>query len=89
MTISITTTGIALTGPLDPISSIDITDPDGITKTLNMGLISSTGMDAIVADTDYTLQLSGFFNGLLAFVDPNAATIKPLSKLTFTLELAP
>jgi hypothetical protein len=75
MTISATTTGIQITGstPIS-ISSIVITD-DTTTTTLDMNLSTKSGMDAIVAGTSYTLQLSGFFNGSLAFVDPNAMLV--------------
>jgi hypothetical protein len=87
MPISATATGVVITGPESPISTIVITDPDGNESVLNMGLVNSRGMDNIIAGTSYELELSGFgaFGGYAAFVDPNAATIKPLGKLDFIL----
>ena len=87
MTITATSTGVAIAGPESPISSIVITDPNGNETTLNMGLVNSRGMDAIIAGTPYELELLGFgaFGGYAAFVDPNSATIKPLGKLDFIL----
>jgi hypothetical protein len=77
MTISATATGVLITGPENPISSIDITDPDGNLKTLDMSLINNSGMSLIEADTGYTLDLLGFgaFGGSSAFVDPDAKPI--------------
>lgn len=70
MTISITDTGLAIAGHENPISSIVITDPDGNIGTLDMSLVTQSGMSLIEADTGYTLNLLGFFNGFTAFVGP-------------------
>jgi hypothetical protein len=81
MNISTTSTGFALTGPLYPISSIEITDPAGNTKTLNMSLVTTSGMGAIVAGTGYTLALNGFWRNDYAFVDPNASPIDSIKNI--------
>ena len=81
MNISITPTGITVAGPAE-ITSVEITDHNDVTQTLNMALVNSTGTDDIVAGTNYELSLSGFWNNANAFVDPNiveAMIVSPLN----------
>jgi len=77
MTISATSTGVLITGAENPISSIVITNPDGIIGTLDMSLVTQSGMSLIEADTGYALDLLGFgaFGGYAAFVDPDAISV--------------
>jgi len=88
MTISATSTGVAITGPESQISTIVITDPDGNESILNMGLVNSSGMSLIEADTGYTLNLLGFgaFGGYAAFVDPFALSDAPVYKTLYTID---
>ena len=88
MTITATSTGLAIAGPESPISTIVITDPDGNESVLNMGLVNSMGMDNIIAGTSYELELLGFgaFGGYAAFIDPDAISDAPAYKAQYTID---
>jgi hypothetical protein len=83
MTILATETGLLITGPESLISSVTITDFAGVAGVLDMSLANNEGMEAIEADTGYTLTLFGFSRTLDAF--PEESNIFPYNVISRTI----